>query len=142
MRRTLTLGVTAVLLTACASSGPAGSSAACRPVGTESGVSIFFEDGVLPASGQVDITACVDGECRSHVASVAEPNAFVPVLPTPPDADVQVKVTVLSGMAKKLFDGETAAHTHAVELQGAHCTSPAGQVNVIAHKDGSLTVAP
>jgi hypothetical protein len=125
---------------ACSSSG--GAPSPCRPVDPRSGVSVYFEHGVLPRTGDVSITACVDAACRTRVSSAAEANAFVPVPLAPTATVVQVRVRVQSGHGAKLFGASTPARTKVIQQRGAHCEAPAGLVNVIAHGNGKLTVAP
>jgi hypothetical protein len=110
----------------------------CTLIGSESGVVVKFDEGVLPVTGQVSIRACVDDECRSHVTAAVASVALVPVLPTPADADVEIRVSVLSGKGKTLFSGSTRAHTSANEPNGPGC-GRWWQVGVVAHRDGTLT---
>jgi hypothetical protein len=131
-----------LLLAACSSSSGGAAGPTCRTTGSDNGVSIYFEPGTLPSAGDVAITACVNGECRAHVAKATEPNIFVPVLPTPPDADVEVRVKVLSGKAEVLFDDTTSTRSIKVVLHEHGCSSSAARVSVIAHRDGSLTPTP
>jgi hypothetical protein len=130
----------AVLITAACSSSAAPRT--CTLIGADDGVVIQFDRGALPASGRVAIRACVDEDCRSHVALAAASVAFVPVLPTPPDAEVDIRVTVLSAKGDTLFAGETTAHTHANQPNGPGCGAPAWQVGVLAHRNNRLTAAP
>ena len=140
----LAVSLLAFVVGACSSSsgGAGGGSDKCRQVGTENGVAIYFEPRTLPSSGDVAVTACVDDACRTHVAKASEPNIFVPVLPTPPNAAVEVRVRVLSGSGDELFDGATSTHSIEVELHEHGCSASAARVMVIARKDGRLTPTP
>jgi len=128
----------ASLATACSSSSPERD---CVSSGVKSGIAVAFERGILPASGQVAITACVERECRTNVTPVTA-TAFVPMLPRPDAERVTVTVDVLSGAADTLFQGSSLAQVHTVRAGDGDCGETVWQVAVYAHKDGHLSAAP
>ena len=130
-----------LLVAACSSSG-GDAPAKCQETTSYNGISVYFEPGALHSSDGATVTGCVDEACRTLRMKATEHDLFVPVPSTPSDAAVQVRVKVLSPTGEKLFDGTTSTHSLEIVLHAHGCSPRAARVDVIAHKDGSLTPTP
>ena len=130
------------LLVAACSSSAGDAPAKCHETKSYNGVGVYFEPGALRSYDQVAVTGCVDQACRTLRMKATEQGLFIPVPSTPPDAAVQVRVKVLSATGEKLFDATTSTHSLKIFLHAHGCSPRAARVNVIAHKDGSLTPTP
>jgi hypothetical protein len=131
-----------VLLAACSSSAGGGAAANCEETKSYNGVGVYFEPGALRSSDEVAVTGCVDNACRTLRMKATEREPFIPVPSMPSNAAVQVRVKVLSATGEQLFDGSTSTHPLKIVLHAHGCSPHAVRVNVIAHKDGSLTPTP
>ena len=130
-----------LLVAACSSSG-GDASAKCQETKSYDGVGVYFEPGALLSSDQVAVTGCVGQACRTLRVKATEQELFIPVPSTPSDAAVQVRVKVRSSTGEELFEGTTSTHSITIFLHAHGCSPRAARVNVIAHKDGSLSPTP
>lgn len=130
-----------LLLAACSSSG-GDARANCKETKSYNGVGVYFEPGALRSFDQVSVTGCVDQACRTLRMKASDQDPFIPVPSTPWDAAVRVRVKVVSATGEVLFDGTTSTHSIKIFLHAHGCSPRAARVNVIAHKDGSLTPTP
>jgi hypothetical protein len=129
------------LLAACSSSGGA-ASVKCQETKSYNGIGVYFEPGALRSSNKVAVTGCVDQACRTIRMKASPQGFFIPVPSTPSDAPVQVRIKARSASGAELFDGTTSTHSIKILLHARGCSPRAARVNVIAHRDGTLTPTP
>jgi hypothetical protein len=114
-------------------------SKACTLVGADSGVVVSFARGVIPTSGPISVTACVDSKCGTQAYSGAASGTLsVAVSSVPSDADVNVSIKV-AATSRPVFSGSTHAHTRRVQPNGAGCPPTVWSIGVTAHAGGQLS---
>ena len=126
-----------------ASACSSGSHGPCTAIGADDGVEVGFDDVGMPASGELSITACVEGRCgtqayhATRLIRVAEHGLFVAVPNVPVDSDVTIAVRIAAN-SRKVFAGSTVAHTRKFQPNGPDCEPTVWHARVVAHGTAQL----